>query len=149
MIGSISYRSNFSQNEISELTIEATDGAAVEEINRTDGQGVDLAKGAALSAIAQQINFNDPEYREAVMAYADRLTAAIKQGIKPTVSGNDMVYDLNSLQGGKWRDQHRHDRILTGMLLPAVQQVREAARRTESMNKLRQFALAAHNYESA
>lgn len=39
--------------------------------------------------------------------------------------------------------------VLVALLLPAIQAAREAARRTDCLNRVRQLALAAHNYESS
>ena len=66
---------------------------------------------------------------------------------KPKVDGRALIFESNG--NSAQMSNMAIIGTLVGMLLPAVQQVRGAARRTQSMNNLRQIALATLNYESA
>ncbi len=150
LIQSVALRSDFS-NERSQLVIGTSDSKSADEINRIVKQGIQNAKQIILTMAAAEIEFPNEAYQQAAIKYADRVADYIQNEMKPMVheqkdGGVHLVYDLKSASGSTGLATSG---ILVGMLLPAVQQVREAARRTSSMNNIRQFLLASLNYESA
>lgn len=92
-----------------------------------------------VGVLATQMNFDDP-VQVSTVEYAQRAGAFLQKRLVPEVDGSDVRLNL--------KEETTILPLLVGMALPAVQQVRVAARRTQGMNNTRQLALAMHNYNS-
>ena len=99
--------------------------------------GADMAIGG----VATQMDGGD-KVQLASLEYFERLSELIQRDLEPKVDGNKVIMEVKSMNAAVVP-------TLIGMLLPAVQTARAAARRTTSMNNLRQMALGCLNYESA
>ncbi|MEM7454094.1 MAG: DUF1559 domain-containing protein [Planctomycetota bacterium] len=147
LITSISISQGFEEDAVSRLTIQTASEDDAEKVALLLADGVDLAKQGALSGLAfMMMEAMDAEYQDATIDYSNRLAETLREAIKESQDGDKLVINLEETMAVSGVATAG---VAVGMLLPAVQQVREAARRTTAMNNLRQICLALHNYESA
>ena len=123
-----------------EVVIHATDSEGAAEANKIIKNALDFGLEMGIGVMASQMDFNDP-VQEALVTYAQRAGEDYKSRFQPKLNGNKMSLSLDQ--------EATMLPVLIGMLLPAVQQTRAAARRAQSMNNARQMILAGHNYASA
>lgn len=83
--------------------------------------------------------------REAITKYSDRVQGFVETEKLWSVEGDRVHLHMEDSITANYSVIG----VMTGLLLPAVQAAREAARRTSSMNNMRQIVLALLNYESA
>ena len=124
----------------STMILHFLDDETAEKGEKIISKAINLGKDFALGAMAAQMDMSDP-IQEASFEYAQRMADEYQSKLSPKLDGSRVSIVAT--------DEVAMTPVLIGMLLPAAQQTRAAARRTQSMNNMRQMTLAAHNYASA
>jgi hypothetical protein len=138
---------NLSKAGTTSLVAHANDEAAAEQIETLLADAAAQYKEQMTAALAKQKESDDPVER-ATAQYAERMSGRWTQPFMPTREGADLVFFR--ADGSNSQQQQLVSvaviGILVALLLPAVQAAREAARRNQSMNNMKQMILACHNY---
>jgi hypothetical protein len=133
---------NLSRERMSGIKLIATDDATAQQVQSTLQQSLEFAKQMLLGQVFQSMpdGGDDPE-QQAMQRYLVRVANTIEGRLRPTRTDKQVLITLSA--------DHATSGVLVALLLPAVQASREAARRAQSMNHLKQLGLAMHNFHDA
>ncbi len=117
---------------------------ALEAVNRLRSEGMQIARDSIEEQMQDDPSVSDA-MREAVSSYFGRMQSMVnEEGFWS--QQNDRI-ELN--MENAMMSNYATVGVMTGLLLPAVQAAREAARRMASANNLKQMMLSLLNYEAA
>ncbi len=124
------------------LSVSAISGdeASAKKLERIVNQSIDFGRDMAVQEMKKNVR-GDSATERATIAYIDRISAKLSEMARPARDGNEMVLEIRGNIGTTG--------VLVGLLLPAVQAAREAARRMTASNELKQIGLALHNHHAA
>ncbi len=150
LIKFVELRLNFSRPAPSELIVTANSEADAQLLVAMFEQGKQMIAAQFAQEAEQALASEDPveqatgRYTQRMIAYwNDQFTLVQEDG------GRLVLFRTNPAQETQQVTQLAIIGVLVALLLPAVQAAREAARRTQSMNNLKQINLGMLNYESA
>lgn len=120
------------------LDIVNNNESDAKKVGKTIKQLLTMGKAAAIGSIAMQIGNSEDPVDQATYAYVTRIAETIEGQLTPKREGKSLKIEF--------KNEIATMGVMTGMLLPAFQSAREAARRTQAANDIKQAGLAFHNY---
>ncbi|WP_197451985.1 DUF1559 domain-containing protein [Rosistilla carotiformis] len=142
LLDSIELRYTAKTGFAGDMTLNASDDVSAEEMELVIEKTRLYGRDSMLESIPLLLNEEGP-VADSMRAYGVRLVNTLFDMIRPQAKGRSIVINTSDIQVDVASAS-----ILVGLLLPAVQAAREAARRMSCQGHLKQFALAVHNYHS-